>query len=107
MSHVTVDYRARATDHAVRWYAERILGLEAEGLDDPATRARVDAQRMDCEDIRRHLALRGGVILSAGMRTGVVVVPAEGISLRVNGGSVVTVVTKAVRRPGFVHRPAA
>lgn len=106
MSHVS-SHRAHATDHSVRRYAERLLGLDAEGLDDPAALARAHAQGIDCEAVRRHLASLGGVILAAGMRSGVVVVPADRISLRVKDGRVVTIVTAPVRRPTRHLRRAA
>lgn len=40
MSHALSSHRARATDHAVRRYAAQVLGLDAEGLDDPASLSR-------------------------------------------------------------------
>ena len=106
MSHVTPGQSVRATDHAVRRYIERIHGLDLEGLDDPAALSRARTRGIDCEAVRRHLGRLGGVILAAGMRTGVVVVPAERMSVRVKDGRVVTVVTPPARRPGHVRQAA-
>ena len=106
MSHVP-SHTARATDHAVRRYAERILGLNTDGLDDPAALTRARAQGMDCDGIRRRLAALGGVILRSGMHSGIVVVPAERMSVRVTAGAVVTVTRSAARRPMRPQRRAA
>lgn len=107
MSHVSPSHSARATDHAVRRYAERVLGLDAEGLDDIQALARARAQGIDCGWIRRRLAELGGIILQTGMRDGRVVAPLEGMTVRVAGGSVVTVVTPLLRTAGRRGRAPA
>lgn len=56
--------------------------------------------------MRLNLTSLGGVILTSGMRTGVVVVPAERVSLRVTDGRVVTNVEATTRGRGHVHRAA-
>ncbi|WHQ68633.1 hypothetical protein [Methylorubrum extorquens] len=108
MSHVSVDYAARASDHAVRRYAERVLGLPIPpGLDDQRALSHVRARGTDCAAIRQHLAGLGGVILAAGMRSGTVVVPLERMRLRVSEGTVVTVLTPEPKTLGRALRQAA
>ncbi|WP_342163151.1 hypothetical protein [Methylobacterium sp. SD21] len=111
MSHVSPSHRAHPTDHAVRRYAERVLGLDAEGLDDRQALARAQAQGIDCGWIRRRLAELGGIVVATGMRDGAVVVPLEGMTLRVVRGAVVTVLTPplgtSVRRGRALSRAAA
>ncbi|UYW28247.1 hypothetical protein OKC48_06925 [Methylorubrum extorquens] len=108
MSHVSASYAARATDHAVRRYAERVLGLPIPpALDDQRALSLVRARGTDCVAIRAHLAGLGGVILAAGMRSGTVVVPGERMRLRVSEGTVVTVLTPEPKVAGRPLRQAA
>lgn len=107
VSHVSASFAARASDHAVRRYAERVLGLAIPaGLDDQRALSHVRARRTDCAAIRQHLAGHGGVILQAGMRSGTVVVPGERMRLRVSEGSVVTVLTPEPRTLGRALKAA-
>lgn len=100
MSHVSPSHRAHPTEHAVRRYAERVLGLDAEGLDDIPALAHARAQGIDRAWIRRRLAEIAGIVLAASMRDGRVVAPLEGMTVRIAGGSVVVVVTPPLRTTG-------
>jgi len=102
VSHVSPSHSARATDHAVRRYAERVLELDLGGeeVPDHVALARARAQGVKCTWVRRRLAELGGIVLAAGMRDGRVVAPLEGMTVRVAGGSVVTVVTPPLRTAG-------
>ncbi|QDI82415.1 hypothetical protein E8E01_19325 [Methylorubrum populi] len=78
MSHVSPSHAAAVSHHAIRRYAERVLGATVPaGLPDWAALAHVRAQGWDCDAIRARLAGVGGLIVAAGMRAGVVVVPEE------------------------------
>jgi hypothetical protein len=87
VSHVTPSHAARATDHAVRRYLDPMqrLSLSSEAVPDPEALSRARAQGWDCHAVRRRLASLEGIILSAGMRDGVVVVPLER-TLALTGG---------------------
>lgn len=109
MSHVSPSHAARATDHAVRRYLERVHRLDLGGpaVPDPEALACARAQGWDCDAVRRRLASLGGIILQAGMRDGAVVVPLERMTVRVTRGAVVTVVTPPVRTPRRAGRAPA
>lgn len=101
MSHVSPSHAAAVSHHAVRRYAERVLGATVPaGLADWQALAHVRAQGWDCDAIRARFAGVGGLVVAAGMRAGVVVVPEERMRVRVDGGVVVTVVTPEPRERG-------
>lgn len=106
MSHTRADYRAHATDHAVRRYAERVLGLDLGDLDDQRALSRARAQGVNCVWIRARLAEVGGILLQTGMRDGSVVVPLERMTVHLTRGAVVTVVTPPLRTSRRDRRPA-
>ncbi|KQP33832.1 hypothetical protein ASF49_08165 [Methylobacterium sp. Leaf104] len=97
MSHVS-SHRARVTDHAVRRFAERVLHRTVPaGLTDRQAVGALLAQGVDVADAQARLAAWGGIVLAARQVTGTVLVPEEGMRVRVADGVVVTVLTPPPR----------
>ncbi|BCM83734.1 hypothetical protein [Methylobacterium indicum] len=88
--------RAKVTLHAIRRYGDRILGLEEtlEGLDDAEAVDAMVGMRLDVPAIREWLSFYGGV----GKRHGAVGVCRDGVGLVLQGGRVVTVISKRGER---------
>lgn len=88
--------RAKVTLHAIRRYADRILGMEEllDGLDDSEAVDVVAAQGIPIGEIRAWLAFYGGV----GVRHGAVGVCRDGVGLVIQGGRVVTVISRRGER---------
>jgi hypothetical protein len=84
--------RARVTDHAVRRYAERALGVAVEGDDDEAMTA-LRRRKVPVGAVRRHLSTIGGL----GVANGAQAVIADGLKLVIADGAVVTVLAKKLR----------
>ncbi len=85
--------RARATDHAVRRYAERRLGVWVDGTDDGAALTTLRARGVDVGAIRRRLSIAGGL----GVANGASAVIADGLKLVLADGAVVTVLAPKLR----------
>jgi hypothetical protein len=86
--------RARATDHAVRRYAERALGVWIEGMDDGAAIAALRARGINVGAIRRKLSILGGL----GVANDATAVTADGLKLVISDRAVVTVLAKKLRQ---------
>ncbi len=88
--------RARVTLHALRRYGDRILGLEEtlEGLDDAEAVDVMAATGIPIGEIRAWLAFYGGV----GVRHGAVGVCRDGVGIVLQGGRVVTVISRRGER---------
>ncbi|MCP1549430.1 MULTISPECIES: hypothetical protein [Methylobacteriaceae] len=84
---------ARVTDHAVRRYAERALGVTVAGDDDGAAMTALRTRSVNVGRIRRHLAILGGL----GVANAAGAVVAEGLKLVLVDGAVVTVLATKVR----------
>lgn len=87
--------RARATDHAVRRYAERALGIAVDG-EDAAALATLRARGVNVGAIRRRISIQGGL----GVANGAHSVIADGLRLVIADGAVVTVLARKIR-PDF------
>ncbi len=88
--------RAKVTLHAIRRYADRILGMEQllEGLDDSEAVDVAAAQGVPIGEIRRWLAFYGGV----GVRHGAVGVCRDGVAIVLKQGRVITVLSRRGER---------
>jgi hypothetical protein len=88
--------RARVTLHAIRRYGDRILGMKEilDGLDDAEAVDAMVGIRVDVPAIREWLAFYGGV----GKRYGAVGVCRDGVGIVLQGGCVVTVISKRGER---------
>ena len=84
--------RARVTDHAVRRYAERALGVTVDGDDNEAMVA-LRERKVAVGAVRRHLSTIGGL----GVANQAQAVIAEGLKLIIADGAVVTVLAKKLR----------
>lgn len=80
--------RARATDHAVRRYAERALGVVGDGDDAEAVKA-LQAHRVNVAAIRRRLIIVGGLGVANGACA--VIEGQTGLKLVIADGAVVAV----------------
>lgn len=87
--------RARPTDHAVRRYAERALGVAVEGDDDAVALRTLVARRVPVGAIRRRLSIVGGLGVANGANA--VVEGSTGLKLVLVDGNVVTVLARRVR----------
>lgn len=96
MTHVRASTpRATASDHAVVRYCQRWLGATVdEGLDDQKALKALRAQGIDLAQVRARIAAVGGVLLSAGPRSGDVIAFPEAMKFRVVDGTVVTVLAR-------------
>lgn len=84
--------RAHVTLHAVRRYGDRILGYEdlCDGLEDQEAVDVMRSQGVPVGQVRAWLAFYGGV----GVRHGAIGVCKDGVGIVLQGGRVVTVVSK-------------
>lgn len=106
MSHVR-DVRAHATDHAVRRYAERHLGVTVETEDDRVAMVHLRAKGVDLAQIRARIAEIGGVIMATGATTGDCIAFPEALRFRLVDGKVVTVLARIGAKPPLLATPAA
>lgn len=100
MTHVTATSpRAHATDHAVRRYAERFLGVAIDEAvtDDRAAVRMLRAQGVDTARIRARIADVGGVIMATGRMSGDAIGFPEGLRFRLVDGKVVTVLARVAK----------
>lgn len=88
--------RAHVTQHAIRRYGDRILGMEEllDGLDDTDAVDDMVATGVPIGEVRAWLAFYGGV----GVRHGAQGVCRDGVGLVLKGGKVVTVISKIGER---------
>lgn len=84
--------RVRVTDHAVRRYAERALGVTVDGDDDEAMTV-LRERKVPVGAIRRHLGTVGGL----GVANGAQAVIANGLKLLIADGAVITVLARKLR----------
>ena len=89
--------RARATDHAVRRFAERAVGVIVdEGMDDTAAIAELARRGVNVRRVRQTLSKLGGI----GVANRAQAVIVNGLKLVIRDGCVVTVLAKnQVREP--------
>lgn len=86
--------RARVTDHALRRYAERALGVTVDApVEDDEAILELRQRRVPVGAIRRHLSIVGGL----GVANGAQAVIAEGLKLVIADRAVVTVLAKKLR----------
>lgn len=85
--------RARVTDHAIRRYAERALGVWVEAADDTAALTVLRRRGVNVGAIRERIAVAGGL----GVANGAVAVIADGRKLVLQGPAVVTVLAPKLR----------
>lgn len=86
--------RARVTDHALRRYAERALGVTVDAsVEDDEAIAELRRRRVPVGAIRRHLSIVGGL----GVANGACAVIAEGLKFVIADRAVVTVLEKKLR----------
>lgn len=100
MTHVTPSTpRARVTAHAVRRYAERVLGqaVNEAVADDAVACLQLRGRGVDLAAIRARIRAVGGVLLQTGARTGDVVAFPEAMKFRVVDGVVVTVLARVAK----------
>ncbi len=83
--------RARATDHAVRRFAERAVGVIVdEGMDDTAALAELGRRGVNVRRVRQTLSKLGGI----GVANKAQAVIVNGLKLVIRDGAVVTVLAK-------------
>ncbi|MBE7201612.1 MAG: hypothetical protein INR70_27940 [Parafilimonas terrae] len=86
--------RARVTDHALRRFAERAMGLVVgPDVEDPAAVAELARRGVQVGKVRRTLGEMGGIGLSRGAKAVIV----NGLKLVLADGAVVTVCAKVPR----------
>ncbi len=98
--------KARATDHAVRRYAERHLGVTVETEDDRVAVNLLRAKGVDLARIRARIADIGGVIMSTGRTSGDCIAFPEALRFRLVDGKVVTVMARIGAKPPLLATPA-
>lgn len=96
--------RARATDHAVRRYAERALGVVVDGDDDAVAMKALQARRVNVGAIRWRLSIVGGLGVANGANA--VIKGQTGLKLVIADGAVVTVLARKVRADLLPSGPA-
>ena len=107
MSHISQHSpKARATDHAVRRYAERHLGVTVETDDDRVAVNLLRAKGVDLARIRARIADIGGVIMSTGRTSGDCIAFPEALRFRLVEGKVVTVLARAGKVKPTTPEPA-
>lgn len=83
--------RAKATDHAVRRFAERAIGVVVdEALDDTAAIAELARRGLNVRMLRATIGRLGGI----GVANGAQAVVVHGLKLVIRDGAVVTVLAK-------------
>lgn len=83
--------RARATDHAVRRFAERAVGVIVdEGMDDTSALAELGRRGVNVRRVRQTLSKLGGI----GVANQAQAVIVNGLKLVIRDGAVVTVLAK-------------
>lgn len=110
MSHISsTTSRARVTDHAVRRYAERWLGVVIETDDDREAVRLLRERKVDVARIRARCAEVGGLIVDVtrklGRSSGAAVAFPEGLRFQVVDGTVVTVLARVVPKPSIPAPP--